>query len=265
MSFENCLDFDMDITDLETFGETSVKTSSTKKKQSDQDTPVKSKKVPSVSSSSETKRSVEPLVNTSSSTQGETDTSVADKDDSTSEETTQSAVREIPEPKPESVRDDSAQDSYEDQVFAEDTDDEKLVIDDSLCAAVSSSPLTRSKTAKITAVSKPVPVSSESPSPQKGRRLRQRTKKAEESGDQLSEILRMQSAMFNIASDKVKHSATAKLTNSPSQCMGPPVSPHPTSLVKPCVTSYLERNKNQDGETCTAPTDSSPVVNTTKS
>ncbi|XP_074534689.1 little elongation complex subunit 2 [Halichoeres trimaculatus] len=263
VSFENCLDFDMDLTDLETFGETPVKTSRTQKIQTDQDTRVKSKKASSLSSTSEMKRSAELLLNTGSSTQGETDTSLADMDDPTTHDTTPPVAREIPEPETETIRDDSAQDSHEDPVFAEDSDDEKLVIDDSPSTAVSSSILTRSKTAAPT-VSKAAPVNSESPSPQNRKRLRRKTKNAEESSDQLSEILRMQSAMFNKTNDKVKHSTTAQETDSPTRCMGPPVSSHPTSLVKPCVTSYLERNKNQDGETCTAPKDSSSVVNATK-
>lgn len=258
VSFENCLDFDMDLTDLETFGETPDKTSKTQKIQTGQDKCVKSKKASSLSSSSEMKRSSELLLSPSSSTQGETDNCMTDKSDPTTEEITQPGLKEIPEPKTETVRDNSAQDGSADPVFAEDSDDEKLIIDDSLSTSVSSSTQTRSKTAQA----KAAPVNSESPSPQKVRRLRRKNKKAEESGDQLSEILRMQSAMFT--NDKVKQPTSAQETESPTRCVRPPVSSHPTSLVKPCVTSYLERNKNHDEETCSATKDSSPVVSVTK-
>ncbi|XP_034541120.1 little elongation complex subunit 2 [Notolabrus celidotus] len=263
VSFENCLDFDMDLTDLETFGETTPgKTPKMQKKQTDQDASVKSKQASILSPSSKNERSAElASVNTSNSTQEEENTSLADKDDPTTEETAQPVLREVPGPKTESMREDSAQESDENPVLAEDSDDEKLVIDDSLSSAVSPATPTKSKTSQISNVPEPVPANSESP--QKGGRMTRQSTKAKVSGDQLGEILRMQTAMFNKANDTAKHSTTSQETNSPTRCMGTPVHTHPTSLVKPCVTSYLERSKNQDGATCAASKDSSPEINVT--
>ena len=127
--------------------------------------------------------------------------------------------------------------------YSADSEDEVLVIDDPTVPA----DLETSATASSTDLS-PVP-----------KRKRGRPKKADgpkmvaTQGDQLGEILRMQSAMLK---PKAKASpvclgakcppaaATPVPESSPSPSSG---HAHPTSLVKPCVTSYLE-NQNQDGE-----------------
>lgn len=90
MSFENNgLDFKVDLTDLETFGETTrIKTPKMQKTQNEQDALVKSQKATSSPPLSKTKRSSEHLVNTSSSSQEEMNTSLTDMDDPIIEETT---------------------------------------------------------------------------------------------------------------------------------------------------------------------------------
>lgn len=262
VSFENNgLDFEVDLTDLETFGETPIKTSKMPKIQNEQDVCVKSKKATSSPPLSKTKRSSEHLVNTSSSSKEEVSTSLTDMDDPITEKTTQSAVSEAIVPKTEQMRPDPAQES--------DEDDEKLVIDDTVSPSTTSTTQPKPKTTPcstdppIAPVSESVPVNSDSPSPQKVTRQRRQSKRARVSGDQLGEILRMQTAMFNSASDTAKCSTISQETNSPTRCTRASAHSHPTSLVKPCVTSYLERNQNQDGETCTAPQESTPVVNIT--
>ncbi|XP_072291369.1 little elongation complex subunit 2 isoform X2 [Eucyclogobius newberryi] len=63
-------------------------------------------------------------------------------------------------------------------------------------------------------------------------------------GDQLGEILQMQTAMFNSnPSDVAKCSSSAQDTGLPSKQSGPAL--HSTPLVKACVSSYLERNPDQ--------------------
>ncbi|XP_044049038.1 little elongation complex subunit 2 isoform X2 [Siniperca chuatsi] len=270
LSFENNgLDFEVDLTDLETFGEmTPIKTPKMQKIQNEQDALVKSKKATSSLPSTKTKRSSEHLVNTSSSSQEEMNTSLTDMDDPIIEETTQPVVSEAIVPKTEKMRPDSAQESDKDLAFTGDSDDEKLVIDDSVSPGA---PTTRPKPKTtpssadppVTPVSVSVPVNSESSSPQKVSRQRRQSKRAKVSGDQLGEILRMQTRMFTSANDTAKCSTISQDTNSPTRCMGPSVHSHPMSLVKPCVSSYLERNQNQDEETCTAPHESAPVVNIT--
>ncbi|XP_041795073.1 little elongation complex subunit 2 [Chelmon rostratus] len=255
--FENSgLDFAVDLTDLETFGETTP--SKTTKMQKEQDASVKSR----------TKRSIEQLVNTCSSSE-EMNTSLTDIDNSITEETTQPVVSETIVPKSEQMKLGSVQKSDEDLAFTGDSDDEKLVIDD--CVSPAATPKTQSKpkTAScsadppITPVSEPVPANSDSSSPQKAKRQKRQSKRAKVSGDQLSEILCMQTAMFSSAKDTAKCSTVSQETNPPTQCMGPSAHSHPISLVKPCVSSYLERNQNKDGETWAAPHESAPVVNIT--
>lgn len=261
VSFENNgLDFEVDLTDLETFGETApLKTSKVQKMQNEQDTCVKTEKATGSSPLSKTKRSSEHLVNASSSSQ-EMGASLTDNDFPI----TQPVVKEASVAMTEQLRQDSAQESDEDQTFAADSDDERLVIDDSL--PPSATPTKQCKP-------QPTPCSTDPPltrasvnlassSPQKVTRQRQ-SKRAKVAGDQLSEILQMQTAMFNSANGSSKCVTVPMETNSPTKVTGPSLHSHPTSLVKPCVSSYLERNQSQDGETCVAPLHgSAPVVHT---
>lgn len=254
VSFEDTsLDFEVDLTDLETFGETAaIKTPKMQKFQEKQDECVDSKK----------ETSSPRLRNTKSRLQRETTTSVADLDEPMTEETTQPVQSEPTVQKTEHRRQDSAQESEGDIAVTGDSDDEKLVIDDSLSPAVT--PI-RPKTRPCSANSpippvESVPVTSESSSPQNVARMKRQSKKAKVSGDQLSEILRMQTAMFNPASDAAKSSTMSEENTSSTQCTGPSVQSHSISLVKPCVSSYLERNHNQDGKTCTSPLESAAVA-----
>ncbi|XP_054476093.1 little elongation complex subunit 2 [Anoplopoma fimbria] len=259
-SENNGLDFEVDLTDLETFGEaTPIKSS---KRQNEQNASVKSvKSVRSLNSPplAKTKKSSEHHVNTSGSSQEEMNTSLTDGSGPETEETTRHVANEAIAPKSEQMRLDSAQQSDEDLPFIGDSDEEKLVIDDPVSPAKTRIP-SRSADPSIKNVSDSEPVIPESSSPQKGTKQRRQSKRAKVSGDQLGEILRMQTAMFNSPD---KSSNISQETNSPSQCMAPSVHSHPTSLVKPCVSSYLERNQNQDGETCAAPHASAPAVNIT--
>uniref|UniRef100_A0A3Q3LEA2 Interactor of little elongator complex ELL subunit 2 n=1 Tax=Mastacembelus armatus TaxID=205130 RepID=A0A3Q3LEA2_9TELE len=222
VSFEsNSLDFEVDLTDLETFGEmTPIKSSKLQKMQSEQDASVKGKNAPSSLPLNKSKRSSESLVNTSCSLDQMSATQT-DMDDPVTEKTPQPILRE---PSLGSLGD---------------SDDEKLVIDDS------SSPAT-------------FPINLKSSPRQK---VTKRTRQSRVSGDQLSEILRMQTAMFNSVNDTAKCSPKSQETNLPAQCIVSSVQSHPTSLVKPCVSSYLEKNQDEDGDSGPALHRSAPAVN----
>ncbi|KAM7003377.1 LOW QUALITY PROTEIN: little elongation complex subunit 2 [Tautogolabrus adspersus] len=269
VSFESGLDFDVDLTNLETFGETMpTKTSKMKKMQTEQDASI-SQKAAITSPLSTSTRSGEHLVNSCSSSQEEMDMCLTDMNDHTTE-TTQPVVCDVTEPKTELMRPDSSQESDKDQIFAEDSDDEKLVIDDLVSPATTPTIQAKLRTTPCSAdslstpASEPGSVNSESFSPQKGKRQGRQPKRTKaapsRSGDQLGEILRMQTAMFNTASDTAKQSTISPETKTPTQCTGTPVHSHQTSLVKPCVTSYLERSQNEERETCTAPQESTPAA-----
>ncbi|XP_040894196.1 little elongation complex subunit 2 isoform X2 [Toxotes jaculatrix] len=251
---DNGLDFEADLTDLETFGEnTSSKASKMPKIQNEQDACVKSKKATSAPSPSKT--SSEQLANTSSSSLEEMNTSLTIKDDPITKETPQVVLNESNVPKTEQARQDSAQESDEDPAITGDSDDEKLVIDDSPTAAAETQPRP-----EATPCSSDPSVTPESPPTEKVTKRTRRSIKSK-AGDQLGEILRMQTAMFSSANSTGKCSTISQETNSPTRCMGPSVYSHPTSLVKSCVSSYLERNQKQDRETCSAPHKSAPAVN----
>lgn len=233
------LDFEVDLTDLETFGETApIKTSKMQEMQKEQDVCAKNKKAASRPPSSETKKVGEVLVNTSSSSQEEMNVSLTDVDDAGTDEISRPAASE------------AAEQSRLDLASTGDSDDEKLVIADSV-----SPPATPAKQPK------PCSANSEPSTPEKATRQRRQSQKAKASGDQLSEILRMQKAMFSSANDAAKCSSVSQEASSSNRCTGPSAQSHPTSLVKPCVSSYLERNQSRTGATCTAPQESAPVVN----
>ncbi|MEQ2169961.1 hypothetical protein GOODEAATRI_030319 [Goodea atripinnis] len=136
----------------------------------------------------------------------------------------------------------------EETVFMADSDDEKLVIDDSgsLVASLTnqSEPLTTtcSTDPPVTSPIKSTSPNTDSSPPFKGTRSKQTNRRAKASGDQLGEILRMQTAMFKSGNE------SAIAVKSPSCCVGPQLNPHPTSLVKQCVSSYLERQQNEEGD-----------------
>lgn len=91
--------------------------------------------------------------------------------------------------------------------------------------------------------------SSEFSSPPRRTTRSKKLKKSPPSGDQLGEILQMQTAMFSSnPSDIPKSSKVFQDTSTLSRQHGPaPL--HSTPLVKACVSSYLERNPNQEEET----------------
>lgn len=208
MSFENdSLDFEVDLTDLETFGET---------------TPVTKPKKQELQDSTKT--------------------------------TTQPTVSETVGTKTEQSN--PAFDQESEQASSGDSDEEKLIIDDSVSQTLTPNKQPPHRTKSLTPESEPTPdTSGSSSSPQKSTRHGRRSRKLNESGDQLSEILRMQTAMFNPAKNTAKSSTTCQETNPPNQSPGPSVQPPAVSLVKPCVTSYLERTESGNSQ------ESTPVVN----
>ncbi|XP_062246011.1 little elongation complex subunit 2 [Platichthys flesus] len=262
VSFENeSLDFEMDLTDLETFGETStVKVSKMQKVQTEKHVGVKSTKATSVPPVRKKKMSSNDPANKSSSSLEEMNASSAVVDDPMTEEAAQQVQSETCEPKTELLRDDSSQASDRDVLSSGESDDEKLVIDDvSPAAPPATQPKLKTSPCSpdlpVTPASETLPVKSPQSSPEKVTK-QTRLSKRSQAGDQLGEILRMQTAMFNTAG---KCSTTVPQETAP--CTGPPIHSNPTSLVKPCVSSYLERNQDQDGETCSVPHKSAPGLN----
>lgn len=215
VSFENdSLDFEVDLTDLETFGET---TPLRKPKKQELHNSIKTMTQPSVSETVGTKtKHVDPH----SDEEAEEENSV-------------------------------------------DSDEGNLVIDDSVSQTLTSE---KQPLPQATPHSAEVPLSPESEptrnesesssSPQKPTRHGRQSRRRRESGDQLSEILRMQTAMFNPTNSAAKSSSTSQESNPPSQSPGPPAHLPVVSLVKPCVTSYLERNESVNFH------QAAPVVNT---
>ncbi|XP_055365936.1 little elongation complex subunit 2 isoform X2 [Betta splendens] len=257
VSFENTgLDFEVDLTDLETFGEVAPsKTSKLQKKQNDKNAVVKSKKCEGSQTLKKSNRSSELLDKSGMNT------SSTDIDDPTTEQTVL--------PLSNSRIQDCAQESNEHLASTEDSgagdedddDDDKLVIDDNVSPSATPTTQHTQNTAPslITTGSDATP---DLPSPQKGKRRTRQPKPPKVTGDQLGEILRMQTAMFShSASDTPKCSTMCPETNPSSQNPAPTVHSHPTSLVKPCVTSYLERTQNQEGEASAGPLQSPPLVN----
>lgn len=241
MSFDDhALDFEVDLTDLETFGESaSVKTPKVRK-----DSAPKSAEVAG-RSSGVGKRSDEHLDDTSGSSQEEPEPSSA----------AQPAAGDQPDAKQRRLDSDTASDEV--PACGGDSDDEKLVIDDTVSPPVNrpSAPTVESPR---TPVSKSVPVEPESPSsPSPRTATRPRRPRTKAAGDQLSEILRMQSAMFSSAHETPK---CPPVSNAASPSAAPAAHSHPTSLVKPCVSSYLERNKGE--ETSGVSSGSAPAAHT---
>lgn len=214
VSFENdSLDFEVDLTDLETFGES---------------TPVKKPKKQELLNSLAT--------------------------------TSQPSVSETVGIKTKPIN--SHSDEGAEQETSVDSDEGNLVIDDCVSRTLTpdKQPLPHatphSAEVPVTPESEPTGDDSEpSSSPQKPRRQGQQPRRRRESGDQLGEILRMQTAMFNPTNSAAKSSTASQESNPPSQSLGPSVHLPVVSLVKPCVTSYLERNESMNVHEAT------PVVN----
>lgn len=202
VSFENdSLDFEVDLTDLETFGETTAVKNLKKQELLNS---LKIMTQPSVSETVGTK--TKPIY--PQSEEAEQETSV-------------------------------------------DSDEGNLVIDDAVSQTLTPDKQPLHHTTPHSAVvplspeSEPTRDASESSSsPQKPTRHGRQSRRHRDSGDQLSEILRMQTAMFNPTNNAAKSSTTSQESNPPSQSLGPSVHFPVVSLVKPCVTSYLERNES---------------------
>ncbi|KAM9753218.1 little elongation complex subunit 2 isoform 3-T3 [Menidia menidia] len=259
VSLENTgLDFEVDLTDLETFGETITKRSTRKGKQKEADGTVQSKKLPSPPVLGRAKRSSEHLdeTNMSSSAQDTIDGSLAKIDDPKNEPVLLVTSEGIL-PKKDPVGQSSSQGSDDEQSFTGDSEDDKLAIDESVSPKTAPAKQAEPRSAACLADSSVTPVSTEFSPPHKGTRSRTQSKRGKVSGDQLGEILRMQTAMFKSAGDKAA-------IKSPGRSVEPSVHSHPTSLVKPCVTSYLERQQKEDSETCAAPHESASVKNVTE-
>ncbi|XP_075994345.1 little elongation complex subunit 2 isoform X2 [Genypterus blacodes] len=249
VSFEdNALDFEVDLTDLETFGDSAP--SKRPKIQRVQDSQENSRKVTTSPTLRKTGRTSE-CVDSSSESQQEIKTALTEMDDPAIEpEVSQSpAVTE-------QQTQDSDQTCEEETTFSGDSEDDRLVIDDLVPPA--KKPVKQPETSPhppdplVSPAPDSVSVSSPSSTPQKSKGPRRKAKRPRESGDQLGEILRMQTAMLNPAKDASKHGAPQE-TASP-QRTGPSLH----SLVKPCVSSYLESTQRHSGEN-EAPLSSSTV------
>lgn len=234
--------FEADLADLETFGETS-NSSLTKKLKNQQHDGDKSQKAARSLVVTRSKKSGEHY-NANSSSQKDMKTPLINSEKPTTVSSL-SISEAIP---PKTIRVGSAKGAEEHRDFTGDSDDEKLIIDD-----FATSTSTKQLQPQVTACSADIPVActpesapenlDSSPS-HKGVKTRQQTKRSKCSGDQVGEILRMQTAMFKSAND-----TAPSATKSPGRCVGLVLNSHPISLVKPCVTSYLERHQNEDGET----------------
>ncbi|XP_029910090.1 little elongation complex subunit 2 isoform X2 [Myripristis murdjan] len=253
VSFESSgLDFEVDLTDLETFGETTtVKTSKKLNIENEQ-----SEKAGSPIAASKNTRSSRRLAakQTSSSLQEEVNTSLTDKADSIKEHSARPGFSKVSVPKNKQTRQDSDQKCEEEQPSIGDSEDDRLVIDDAMSPDATATMKHKASTTLDTpGIPSSIPESQQSPSPHKGNGHRRISKRAKLPGDQLGQILHMQTVMLNPARDPAKCSAPPPESISPPQAVGSSIHSHPTSLVKPCVSSYLESNQNQSGEIYAAP------------
>lgn len=270
MSFESTgLDFEVDFTDLETFGETTtVKPPKKTKSEKEQSTSVKSEKTFGSPPIKRTTGSSGPIDSkqTNGSLQEEVNSSSTGIEDSIKEETTQSVFSEASTPpspavpKAKRLKPNSTQESEEEATSMGDSEDERLVIDDPVSPA--EPPATQpkpetppsSQDAPVIPSSEPIPDTPRSPSPKTAIGPTRGARRAKVPGDQLGQILRMQTAMLKPAKDPDKCSTPTPEPLSPPRSTGASGHAqfaHPISLVKPCVSSYLESNQNRDGVTYT--------------
>ncbi|XP_014845814.1 PREDICTED: little elongation complex subunit 2 isoform X1 [Poecilia mexicana] len=243
------LDFEVDLTDLETFGETTTKMPRTKKTQSQQDEEGQSGGSSRTPAVTKPNNSNETLKATSFSQGGINSAPKNKKNIRTA--TSQLMVSEPELQKTESSGSDQKCDKEEG--FTADSDDEKLIIDEAGSSVAlptnQSEPLTTTCSAdsSVTSSVQSTPAKTVSSPPCKHTRSKRTTRQTKAPEDQLGEILRMQTAMFKSGSEP------APAVKSPSRCVGPQLNPHTTSLVKPCVSSYLERHQNEDAESPVVP------------
>ncbi|XP_014323982.1 little elongation complex subunit 2 [Xiphophorus maculatus] len=238
------LNFEVDLTDLETFGETTTKTPQIKKTQSQQDEELQSSGSSSTPVVTKPKNSNKTL-KVSSFSQGGLNSASKNKNN-TRTETSQLIVSEPELQKTESSGSDQKCDK--DEGFMAGSDDEKLIIDEtgsSVALPTNQSERltpTCSADSSVTSSVQSTPANTVSSPPCKRTRSKRTTRQTKAPEDQLGEILRMQTAMFKSGSEP------SPAVKSPSRCLGPQLNPHTTSMVKPCVSSYLERHQNEDAE-----------------
>ncbi|XP_061772929.1 little elongation complex subunit 2 [Nerophis ophidion] len=200
-----------DLTELETFGEPSApKTPKVQKTQDEQIACVES------ASSPLSRKLIESVCR-------------SPKRSLATEETTLTVAREADEARTAKLEGVSDEESTEDCSGPGDSDDERLVIDD-----------TSSKSQTTPLKMHPSSESTSDPSPKNDAAHRRKSKVRKAPADHLGEILRMQTAMFSSANNTPKCQETV----SPSPCPIPAQHCFPLSLVKPCVTAYLERSQH---------------------
>uniref|UniRef100_A0A3B5MYB9 Interactor of little elongator complex ELL subunit 2 n=1 Tax=Xiphophorus couchianus TaxID=32473 RepID=A0A3B5MYB9_9TELE len=238
------LNFEVDLTNLETFGETTTKTPQIKKTQSQQDEELQSSGSSSTPVVTKPKNSNKTL-KVSSFSQGGLNSASKNKNN-TRTETSQLIVSEPELQKTESSGSDQKCDK--DEGFMAGSDDEKLIIDEtgsSVALPTNQSERltpTCSADSSVTSSVQSTPANTVSSPPCKRTRSKRTTRQTKAPKDQLGEILRMQTAMFKSGSEP------SPAVKSPSRCLGPQLNPHTASMVKPCVSSYLERHQNEDAE-----------------
>ncbi|XP_056138157.1 little elongation complex subunit 2 isoform X2 [Lampris incognitus] len=268
VSFENAgLDFEMNLTDLETFGGTANVTPSKKTTETVRDRSAKNWKATASPPVAKNIRSSGMPVSktTSSSSQEEVNASLTDTtEDSGQKDTTRTTFSESSVSQGSTLLSDSqlSQDSEQEweknDNSTKDSDDEMLIIDDPLSPAAETATQLSPETT-LNSLDPPMIRSSDavtgipqSSSTHKITGPRRTSQRAMVSGDQLSKILRMQTAMLKPDKEPSKCSTTSLEPLSPPQPVKASGHAHPTSLVKPCVSSYLESNQNQHRETCSA-------------
>lgn len=229
VSFDDaCVDFEADLTDLESFGESS-KTSVKEKTQNKPKTPKKPTDTPDTTKDNPASHS------TPSEVQKEADASSADGESSVLDESVASEEERVrdgskekmdtlahvqgpPTKRPRRAMD---QDS--------DSDEDRLVIDHI------ASPQRLQTSAQV------LDVSTSTPSNASGKGTKKGVKRQRISGecDQLGQILKMQDAMMKPTPNKIQEPSKAPLAEDKQ----PEHKTH--SLVKSCVTSYLESREGQ--------------------
>ncbi|XP_026118475.1 little elongation complex subunit 2-like isoform X1 [Carassius auratus] len=256
------MDFGTDLTDLESFGE-SYKPSKKVKEQNEPKTasatpsqhiPSLKRQTDSVGTTKLTSTSrdtpTEPLESTVAKLQGETDTS-ADEGDGTLNKTANSGKESVSEDAKEKIEMCSApcpptkrpRHMMKDKTDQDlDSDEERLVIDHILSPQ---RPQTQGTAAEVS--SDPATPDPANPS---GKGTKKGVKRARISGecDQLGQILKMQDAMLKSTPSKNQEPVKPRVPEDKA----PEVKTH--SLVKQCVTSYLESREGQEEDT-TLPAD----------
>ncbi|XP_045068727.1 little elongation complex subunit 2, partial [Coregonus clupeaformis] len=279
VSFESSgLDFGLDLTDLETFGETtqSPKRLKTHKLQKDLVSQPKDLVSQPKTKSKQYSGTLVKEVSKASTSQEEelnfmTDMKVVSEkehgEQSCAEQSLAATVPSANQLKPGSLQD------SEEQLFSGgDSEDERLVIDDPVSPVTTTnrlppttvtqlSPTHQQDTPRSPSAPRDRPsLASSPPLPATGTRRVSRKAKVPGCCDQLGQILAMQKAMLKPNPSNIQtQDPTSPWSSQPAESLS---NPNPQSLVKPCVSIYLE--STQDGETYVdAPSRSAPIVNRT--